>query len=356
MFLLVAIIGLGLIIFIHEFGHFIAGKLMGLKVKEFMFGLPGPRIFSFRMGETEYGATAVPFGGYVKFAGVESELQLEEDDEDKDTPPERKYDTQPRWKKAIIMFAGPLMNLIFPVVLIAAILVGQGAPSNVNVIGEISKGSPADQVGLKKGDRILSVDGKKTKTWTDIVKNLRSKPGKQVTIIVKRDDQTLTFKPTLQNKNGRGFLGISISYKKLAPHIALYRGLIATAEITKFMIVTLFVVITQKIGLLVKESAGPVMIVHQSAKVAEQSLWQYVWFLGLISINIGIVNMLPIPPLDGGRLAMLGVESTLRRPINKRVSFIINAIGMALLLTLMVYFVFSDIAKIIQGVSFPGGG
>ncbi|MHB8842066.1 MAG: site-2 protease family protein, partial [Candidatus Aquicultor sp.] len=92
-----------MIIFIHEFGHFIAGKIMGLKVKEFMFGLPGPRIFSFRIGETEYGATALPFGGYVKFAGVESELQMEEDEEDKDTPPERKYDTQPRWKKAIIM-------------------------------------------------------------------------------------------------------------------------------------------------------------------------------------------------------------------------------------------------------------
>lgn len=329
---------------------------MGLKIKEFMFGLPGPRLFSFKWGETEYGATMLPFGGYVRFAGVESELQMEEDEEDKDTPPERKYDTQPRWKKAIIMVFGPFMNMVLPVVLIALMLMFQGVPEDVNILGKISKGSPAYKAGLKEGDRVISVDGKSVKTWEDIVEKIKDKPDKKVTMVVKRDGKTLTFTPTLDNNKGRGFLGISIHYRQLPIHQAIIRGVTTTAEIVSFMVVTLYVVITQKIGVLVKESAGPVQIVYQSARIAEQNIWQYLWFLAIISVNIGIVNLLPIPPLDGGRLAILGIEGIKRSPINKKLVYTINAVGMALLLALMVYFIFTDITKIIQGVPFPGGG
>lgn len=329
---------------------------MGLKVKEFMFGLPGPRIFSFKRGETEYGATMVPFGGYVKFAGVESEMQLEEDEEDRNTPPERKYDTQPRWKKAVIMFAGPLMNMILPVFLIAAILMVQGIPENTNILGEIRKGSPAHKVGLKEGDRVISIDGNEVKNWDGIVKNLKGKPGRQITVVAARDGKTFTVKPVLENYKGRGFLGISVHYKKFPPHSAIYKGIISTAEIVKFMFVALYVVITQKLGILVKEGAGPVGIVYQSVRIVEQNFWQYVMFLAMISVNIGVINLLPIPPLDGGRLAILGIETLKRRPINKKVVLGINAVGMALLLTLMIYFIFSDFSKILQGIPFPGGG
>ncbi|WP_286678874.1 RIP metalloprotease RseP [Candidatus Aquicultor secundus] len=347
---------MGLIIFIHEFGHFIAGKIIGLKVKEFMFGLPGPRIFSFRVGETEYGATALPFGGYVKFAGVESELQLEEDDEDKDTPPERKYDTQPRWKKAIIMFAGPFMNMVLPIFLIAIMLMFQGVPDRTNVIGEVVKAGPAAKAGLHAGDKIITVEGKKVKNWAQAVTIIKKKPGKEITIVAERNGKTQIFRPVLDNNKGEGFLGISQRLRTPLPHEALYQGFLTTLTIIKFMAVTLYVVITQKIGLLAKDSAGPVRIVYESAKIIQQNFWSYIWLLALISINIGIVNLLPIPPLDGGRLAILGIEGIKRGPINKKAVFAINAAGMALLLALMVYFVFSDIFKIIQGAPFPGGG
>jgi len=333
---------------------------MGLKVKEFMFGLPGPRIFSFKWGETEYGATMVPFGGYVKFAGVESELQLEEDDEDKDTPPERKYDTQPRWRKAIIMFAGPLMNMVLPVIIFAIILMAQGIPhaSNSNVLGEVVAKSPAQEAGLKEGDRIISIDGNRVKTWEEVVNNLKDKPEEKVTIVVSRDGKEITVEPTLDKREGRGFLGISpeIEYKRMPPHTALYNGVLATYGVIKLMIVTLYNVIAHRPEVLVKDSAGPVGIIYESAKIVQQSIWRYLEILAFISVNIGIINLLPIPPLDGGRLAILGVEGIIRKQINKKAVLAVNAVGMALLLTLMVYFVFADFNKIFRGIPFIGGG
>jgi regulator of sigma E protease len=337
-----------------------AGKLMNLKIREFKFGLPGPSIFKYKRGETEYGITALPFGGYVRFAGIESELQTEEDEEDRNTPPERKYDTQPRWKKAIIMLAGPAMNMVFAVILIAAMLMGEGVPDNSNILGEISKGSPAEKVGLQRGDKIISVNGKKVKHWDQIVKTLRAVPGEQVTLVADRNGAQKIFKPVLKTKkeDGKkyGFLGVGVHYKKYLPHVAIYKATKTTLEISVLMVTTLYKTVTQQMGILVKDSAGPVRIVYESAKFIEKSIWQYVWFLAIITINIGIVNLLPIPPLDGGRLAILGIEGIKRGGLNKRAVLIVNAVGMMLLLGLMVYFVFNDIAKIMAGVSFMSGG
>lgn len=337
-----------------------AGKSMGLKVKEFMFGLPGPRIFSFRWGETEYGATMIPFGGYVKFAGVESELQLEEDEEDKDTPPERKYDTQPRWKKALIMFAGPLMNMVFAVVIFALMFSIQGVAEGTTTLGNIVKNGPAEHAGLKKGDKVVSIDGNKVENWNDVVEQLHKRPGKQITVVVKRDGKTLVKSATLEKKNGQGVLGVwpsqEVQYKRLPLHTAIYRGTLDTIGLVKFMAVTIYNLIVHKPAVLAKEGTGPVGIVYASAKVFKQSFWEFMWLLAIITINIGIVNLLPIPPLDGGRLAILGLEGLVRGPLNKKAILAINAIGMALLLAVMVYFVFSDITKIIQGSLIPGGG
>lgn len=335
---------------------------MGLKVKEFMFGLPGPRLFSFRWGETEYGATLLPFGGYVKFAGVESELQLEEEDEDKDTPPERKYDTQTRWKKAIIMVAGPAMNLIFPILLVTIIFAFQGAQDMRPVIGEVVKGGPAYEAGFKPGDTITKIGDKKVYTWTESITVIKKYPGKKVDITVKRGDTTLVLSPTLENKKGNGFLGVKLSekakpvYKKEPIHRAAYKGITVTYDMTKFMVVTLYHVITKDSGQLVGSSRGPVGIVYETAKIAKQDIWQYVGVVAFLSINIGILNLLPIPPLDGGRLAILGIEGIRRKSLNKKAVLAVNAVGMALLLMLMVYFVIADIGRILGPAMGIGGG
>lgn len=334
---------------------------MGLKIKEFMFGLPGPRLFSFKWGETEYGSTMVPFGGYVRFAGTESELQVEEDDEDKNTPPERKYDAQPRWKKALIMVAGPTMNLLFPILLVALILSVQGMQDFQPVIGKVVKGSPAQTTGFKPGDRIVKIDGEKVETWSELTTHLRGKPGEKVDITIERGNATLVLRPTLNDKDGKGFLGVELSkdakpvYKREPIHRALYRGTILTYNMTKFMVVTLYHVITQDTGILAK-SSGPVGIVDLTAKIAQQDFWRYVEILALISINIGLLNLLPIPPLDGGRLAILGIEAVGRRSLNKKVILAVNAAGMALLLLLMLYITIADLGRIFLPKLGAGGG
>ncbi|MDP2210135.1 MAG: RIP metalloprotease RseP [Candidatus Aquicultor sp.] len=359
---MIAFIGLGLIIFVHEFGHFIAGKLMGLKIREFMFGLPGPRIFSFKWGETEYGATYIPFGGYVRFAGTESELQMEEDEEDRDTPPERKYDSLPKWKKSLVMIAGPVMNLLFPILLVSLLLAVQGQQFLQPVIGEVVKGSAAQEVGIKKGDRIVAANGDDIKTWTDLTDHLRESPGKEVSLTIERGDETLTLTPKLGVKDGRGFLGVSPSedekpiVKREPVHLALYKGTLLTYDMTKFLVVTLFHVITQDSGQLTESSRGPVGIIDETARIAKQDFWQFVGVLAFLSINLGVLNLLPIPPLDGGRLAILGVEGIIRRPINKKLVFGINAAGMALLLTLMFYLIVMDVGRIFTRTVGNGGG
>jgi regulator of sigma E protease len=337
-----------------------AGKLMNIKVREFKFGLPGPNLFSFKWGETEYGATALPFGGYVRFAGIESELQMEEDEEDVNTPPERKYDTQPRWKKAIIMVAGPFMNIVFAIVLVALMLMGQGRPDYTNTFGEISKGSPAAKVGLQQEDKLVSINGKKVGDWEHMVAILRKKPGQKVTLVIVRDGQKKTFTPVLgtlkENGKTRGFLGVNVHYKREMPHIAIYEGAKITGQVSVEMVKTLYYAATKQPSLLIKDSAGPVRIVNESARIFQESFWQYSWFLAIISINIGIVNLLPIPPLDGGRLLILGIEGIRRGALNKKAVLVVNGVGMVMLLGLMVYFVFTDIIKILAGVPFMNGG
>lgn len=254
------------------------------------------------------------------------------------------------------------MNMVFAVVIFALMFMIQGVAESPNILGNIVKNSPADHVGLKKGDRVVSINGTRIKNWEDIVNQLKDKPGKQITIVVKRDGQTLTKRPVLdKDKNdGHGVLGIypssEVQHKRLPPHLAIYQGIADTAALTKFMAVTIYNTVIHKPAILAKEGSGPVGIVYTSATVVKKSFWDFMWLLAIVTINIGILNLLPVPPLDGGRLAILGLESIARGPLNKKVILAVNAVGMALLLTIMVYFVFSDITRIIQGSLIPGGG
>ncbi len=346
-----AIVGLGIIIFVHEFGHFIAGKLMGLSVKEFKFGLPGPELFGVTIGETRYGITAIPFGGYVKFAGLESELSLG-DEESGDVPDEKNFDKQSISGKAIIIAAGPLMNFAFAAVLFAAILSIQGTPVDAKpVVEAVSPKSPASRVGLKPDDRFVRIENKSIRTWRDVLSVVKSRPGKVITIVVDRSGRQLTFKPRLaKNEQGKGFLGITpvLIYKRENPLIAIYKGILTTASMAAFLVKALAMLVIKQAHMLVSESRGPVGIVSETAAIAKQSIWNFISALAFLSVNIGVVNLIPFPPLDGGRIALYGVEGISRRKLNRKVVLAISSAGMLVLLSFIVYVTIADVLRLLS--------
>ncbi|MCL5292258.1 MAG: RIP metalloprotease RseP [Actinobacteria bacterium] len=352
MIYLLAVVGLGLIIFVHEFGHFIAGKLMGLTVKEFKFGLPGPEIFGVTVGETRYGVTAIPFGGYVRFAGLESELSIG-DEESEDVPDRRNFDKQSIPRKALIIAAGPLMNFIFAIVLFTSLLMIQGEPVGAKPqVNEVAPKSPAADVGIKNGDKIIQIDNKKIRTWQDVLGEIKPRPGKKVTIVIDRGGSSLSFAPILQKgKEGKGFLGITpvVIYKRENPFVALYKGVLVTAGMTALLVKTLFVLVAKQAGLLLKESRGPVGIVQETARIARHGIWDFVAALAFLSVNIGVVNLMPFPPLDGGRIALYGVEGVSGRRLSRKVVLAVSFIGLAILLFFIVYVTIADVIRWLSG-------
>lgn len=347
-----AIIGLGLIIFVHEFGHFIAGKLMGLTVKEFKFGLPGPELVGVTIGETRYGITAIPFGGYVKFAGLESELSLG-DEEPGDVPDEKNFDKQSISRKAIIIAAGPLMNFAFASILFASILSIQGTPVDAKPqVEAVSQNSPASRVGLRPNDRFVRIENKRIKTWKDVLNEVKSRPGKAITVVVERRGRQLTFRPKLaKNEQGKGFLGITpvLIYKRENPLVAIYKGAATTVSMAAFLVKALATLVFKQAHMLVSESRGPVGIVSETAAIAKQSIWDFISALAFLSVNIGVVNLIPFPPLDGGRIALYGVEGFSRRKLNRKAVLAISSAGMLFLLFFIVYVTIADVLRLLAG-------
>ncbi|MHB0976990.1 MAG: M50 family metallopeptidase [Candidatus Aquicultorales bacterium] len=353
MAIVLAIVGLGLIIFVHEFGHFVAGKLMGLTVKEFKFGLPGPELIGFTLGETRYGITAIPFGGYVRFAGLESELSLGDEEEDVTIPESKNFDKQSIPRKAVIIAAGPMMNFAFAVVLFAAILSFQGRPVAAKPqVDSVAPGTPAASVGMRTGDTIVKVEKKTIKTWQDVLDEIKVRPNEKVAITVKRAERRLTFTPVLkENQEGQGFLGISpvVVFQRENPFVAIYEAILTTGATAILLIKTLAVFIATKAGALVEQSRGPVGIVQETAKVARQNIWDFVGVLAFLSINIGVVNLLPFPPLDGGRIALYGVEGVTRRKLSRKVVLGVSFLGLGLLLFFIIYVTIADVLRLLAG-------
>lgn len=343
MFLLLAILGVSFLILVHEFGHFIVSRLFGVKVEEFMLGMPGPKIFTFKVGETTYGVTILLFGGYVKFAGTEfdDELPLEER--------HRGFNALSFWKKMLAMGAGPIMNLILAMFLIISLYAFVGVPTATTTIDKVLKDKPAAKTGFKSGDKVVSVNNIPTGSWDDIVTSVQGKPNQKVTIVVERGDRKLVLKPKLTHKNSKGFLGIQpVSENRKAPIFkALYMGasdtIITTYKVAEF----LFVVVPGKVSMFFKGAVGPVGAVYMTSEAARRGVFDFIWFLAIISIALAVFNVLPLPPLDGGRLVIIAVEGVIKRPISRSVKLGINAFGALLLITLLVYLVIADVQRFI---------
>lgn len=344
------ILGISLLILAHEFGHFIVAKLTGIKVDEFMLGFPGPKIFSFKIGETTYGATFLFIGGYVKYAGMDPfERVTDESDE-------RGFNIQPAWKKILCVVMGPVMNLVLCAVLLTVVLTLHGIWLPTTVIDKTLPKYPARRAGLKSGDKIVAINGKRIASWSNITENVQPNPGKKVDIEIERKYKKLSFEISLAERDDKGFLGIQPKNEKEKQPllVASWNALKMTGQSAVAICKFLYVTFTQKISLLRKGARGPVGIVVETHRAASRGIFDFIFLLALLSVSLAVFNAFPIPPLDGGRLLMLGIESIRRKPINEKVIIATNATGVALLLFLMVYLVVADVQRYILPQLFPG--
>lgn len=357
LFVLIALSGLGFLIFVHELGHFIVAKLSKVKVKEAAIGF-GPKIVKKQWGETLYGVGILPLGGYVKLAGMEPEESIEPGEED------RAFDNQPIFKKIAIIAAGPVMNILIAIPLFALVLQINGIDIATTVISKVLPGSAAQKAQMKPGDKIIRIDNKLINKWEDVSRYVGPRPGKEVTILVKRDGENVRLRTVVGEREvddfvdgkvkkvKRGFLGIeSKTIHKNASFLAsIKKGVVLTFAFTTMIIKILGSLVTGGIpaSTIAEGSAGPVGVVFLSSEMLKKSALDFLWFLAIISPNLAVVNLIPFPPLDGSRVAFIIFEKLRGKPISKERFMQMQAFGTVLLITLIMILTVTDISRIIN--------
>lgn len=327
----------GLLVLVHELGHFMTAKLVGMRVDEFAIGF-GPKIVGIQKGETLYSIRAIPLGGFNKIAGMDP-------DEEKD---ERAYTAKPIWARMLVIVAGSFMNLLLPVLLFFGIYlsVGINTPSNEPVLGEVIADKAAAQAGLQQGDRIISIDGKAIGSWKDFVTIVQVSDGKILRVEYEREGarETASLIPAYDEQSKRAVIGVLSGYDTYQPGVFEAVGLAFqnTWRVTVAMVDGLLQMAS---GRMAAEIAGPIGVAHMAGEVAQLGLVPLLQFAAFLSINLGIINMLPIPALDGGHFVTLLVEGVRGKPLNAQVMQRAQIIGFMLLLALMVFATSKDILR-----------
>jgi regulator of sigma E protease len=449
-YVLSAVVALGLLIFIHELGHFLVAKAAGVGVERFSLGF-GPRIWSMRRGETEYCVSVVPLGGYVKMTGEEAhgEDAIHPVTDAPPIDPAKAFSGKPLWARTLIVFAGPGMNFVLAAVIFTIVfavvgepvlpptvgrvspdsaaaqaglrprdqveaidgrpvqhwgeveqavaqsegrplgltIVRDGASQKVTVtprrvqgrnafnepeetwsigarpylppvVGEVRAGMPAADAGLQPRDRVVALDGAPIETWDELAEAISTRAGQTVTLTIERDGSRLDVAVTpraeverdpLGNETRVGRIGIatatSQSYRALGPVEVVTRGIARTWDVTRLTAVSIWKLATGSIP--ASNIGGPLQISMVAGQQAQQGLVSYALFVALISINLAILNLLPVPMLDGGHLLFFGIEAVLGRPLSVRKREIAQQIGLALLLMLMVFALFNDLTRLL---------
>jgi regulator of sigma E protease len=333
-----AILAFGLMIMVHELGHFLVAKRAGITVYTFAIGF-GPSIASFRRGETTYAINLIPFGGYVRMAG-----------EDLDTAEEEgSFRRKPLWQRALVVLAGPGMNLFLAALLFTLISVTVGIPVGVsNRIGQLVPGYPAEQVGLRPGDAIVAINGKQVTSGEEVVETIHRSPGVPLLLTIRRGEEELRVKvtPRLDERRGVGLIGFSPEplRGRLDPLRGMYWGLLSTGRY--IMVLLSAVVGLFREGRVLEQLAGPVAAVSFLGEAAQAGFETFLYTAAFLSIMIGVFNLLPFPALDGGRLAFLTVEAIRRRPIDPRREGYIHLVGFMLILLLLFALTVRDIGRL----------
>lgn len=356
MSLLSAIILLGIIIFVHELGHFLFAKLMKVRVLKFSLGF-GPKLIGRKHGDTEYLISSIPLGGYVKMLGETPGEELK--DEEKTFA----YNYQPVWKRFIIVFSGPFFNLLFAVIIFFFSFLN-GFPVLVPAIGDVMSDTPAAKAGLMKGDRIIEIDGVAINQWDQMTEVIHKSPEKSLNLKVKRDSNTLQVSIIPERKKVQdifgegkevGLIGIKPSGSTFIRREniidAFQNSIVRTWDISVLTVVSIIKLIQRVIP--IDTIGGPILIVQMAGEQASRGFLNFFIFMAIININLGVLNLLPIPVLDGGHIFFLGIEAIRGKPLSERVISVSQKVGLAILLTLMAVVFYNDFMRLIAGKQFP---
>jgi regulator of sigma E protease len=347
---LATLVVLGVLIFVHELGHFLVAKLLKVRVEVFSLGFP-PKLVSTKVGETDYRISVVPLGGYVKLLGENPHDEV---------PPElisRSFLHRPLWQRAAVVLAGPVFNFLFAFLALFMVFAVSGIPYVPTEVGRIIEGSPAQRAGLKAGDEILAVNGTPVRRWEELSQQIRQRGGQTLSLTIKRDNQDLNFKVTPEKRESENLFGQKVQAYQIGvasperlltehvgPVVALEAGMSYSLRIAALTLQSIYKLATREIP--ADTLGGPIMIAQVAGKQAEMGFSPFIHFMAVLSVNLFLLNLLPIPVLDGGHLAFLFLEAVRGKPLDIKHREMAQAVGMMLILTLMVFVFYHDIVRL----------
>ncbi|GAA2819740.1 site-2 protease [Aminobacter aminovorans] len=351
---------LTIVVFVHEMGHYLVGRWCGIGVKAFSIGF-GPELLGFndRRG-TRWKLCAIPLGGYVKFVGdmsVTSKPDSSEDDNLSDAERKIAFHTQPVWKRAATVFAGPLFNFLLTIAVFTVLFSAYGRYVMEPTVAEVRAASPAANAGIQPGDRFVSVDGQPVETFSDVQRIVSGRGGDPLAFVMMRDGKEVTVTATPEMMEQKDALGNSVKVAVI--------GVVNNEELGQPRLISYspggaFVQAVSETGHIIERTGqflkrfvvgredkcqlgGPVKIADMAGKAAQLGFVWLVQLVALLSVGIGFLNLLPIPPLDGGHLAFYAVEAVIRRPVSERAMEAVYRVGMILVLAFMGFVFWNDL-------------
>lgn len=348
---------LGVLVFFHELGHFCVARLCGVTVQTFSLGF-GPKIWARQSGETEYCISVVPLGGYVRMLGDDPAEEIAPEDS------ARSFLTQSLWKKIAIVVAGPFFNFLLAFLMFSGVFIA-GVPILTPIVGDVEKGSAADSGGIQPGDIISAVNDQPVTQWDEIPTILQDSGGAPLHVTVSRAGTKidLTVMPIQRSRKDIfgeekpiWVIGImskgEYTIKAYHPFSALNLGLQRTVQMIQLNFVGIIKLIQGRISS--DNIGGPILIAQMAAKQAEQGLLNVILFTAFISINLGVINLFPVPVLDGGHLLFFLIEGMIGRPVSLKARERAQQVGIVLLVSLMIFAFYNDIMRFF--VTPVGGG
>ncbi|MBI4125481.1 MAG: RIP metalloprotease RseP [Deltaproteobacteria bacterium] len=349
--ILAFVVAFGLLVLVHEFGHFWVARRNGVHVEKFSIGF-GPKLWGFQWKETAFVVSLLPLGGYVKMKG--------ESDEDEIDPNDRSaFSNKPIARRSRIVVAGPIMNLVLSFVLMPVVFwLGRPDPALLNqpaVLEAVLPGSPAERAGLQAGDTVIKINQEAISGWNVLIREIQLAGNQNIHVTVERKENPiqLTLQPEWDEAQGRYLIGIQgktiqtpVEFKKYGFVEGLAAGVRTNWENTLLTLRVLQKLVTFQLSY--KTLGGPVQIAYTLAQASASGLGDFLYFTAFLSLQLGVLNLLPIPVLDGGHLVFYLIEAIRRKPLSLKARTVAQQVGLVLLITLIVFVTWNDIEKLVR--------